>query len=140
MGAARDLWNQYEALSNKHDWAGVASLFGSNGFHSDPTGRREGPEAIEASLEAGGHTFPDQAGRTSLLIEDGEIVVAEWTFRGTHTGPLHLPGGAEIPPTGKAIEFPGVTVAEVMNGKFRSMREYFDLMSAMGQLGLMPGA
>jgi ketosteroid isomerase-like protein len=67
-------------------------------------------------------------------------VMAEGTFTGTHDGPLPMPDGTELPPTGKAIAFrfamsverdPG---AEVM----RAVSIYFDQLDFLGQLGLLP--
>ena len=140
MGTGKDLWNEVDTLGNKHDWAGVASLFASDAVYSMPRlVVTKGREAIRAFLEAGDKAFPDQTTQTSLVIEEGDIVVAEWTYRGTHTGPLPMPDGTEIPATGKTVELPGVTVAEVRDGKFVSMRDYFDNAAMMTQLGLMPG-
>jgi ketosteroid isomerase-like protein len=49
-----------------------------------------------------------------------------------------MPNGTEIAPTGKTVEHVGVTIARVRDGKFKAMRDYFDLMTAMSQLGLLP--
>ena len=140
MGTGKDLWNEADTLGNKHDWAGFALLFASDGVYSCFGWRHEGTEAIRAFLEAGDKALPDQTTQTSLVIEEGDIVVAEWTYRGTHSGPLPTPDGTEIPATGKSVELPGVTVAEVRDGKFVSMREYLDNAALMAQLGLMPGS
>jgi predicted ester cyclase len=67
-------------------------------------------------------------------------VVAEGTFTGTNDGPLTMPDGTEIPPTGKTISFhfamsvarePGAEVASRVN-------IYFDQLDFLGQLGLLP--
>ncbi len=54
------------------------------------------------------------------MIEDGDIVVAEFSFRATHTGPMALPDGTEFPATGNTPEIPGVTVLKIRDGKFAS--------------------
>jgi steroid delta-isomerase-like uncharacterized protein len=137
MGTGSDLWNQFVTLSSKQDWAGVRSLFATDAVHVDPTGRREGCETIVAYFE--GHTaFSDVSLETSLVIEQGDTVVAEWAYRATHTGPLALADGSVIPATGKSEDLPCVTISEIRDGKFVAMREYFDLMTAMSQLGLLP--
>jgi steroid delta-isomerase-like uncharacterized protein len=139
VGTGKDLWTELEALSNKQDWTGVASLYTSDAVYSTPNFRHEGREAILAFLEAGDKTFPDETTQTSLVIEEGDIVVAEWDFRGTNTGPITTPDGTEIPATGKSVELPGVTVAEVRDGKIAVAREYFDSAVMSSQLGLMGG-
>ena len=139
MGVGRDLWNQFEALYGKQDYMGDASLFASDGVHVDPFGRREGREAIGAFLEEGDKPFSDITMETLQLVEEGDTVVAEWVWRATHTGPLPLPDGSEIPPTGKTVELPGVSVMTVREGKVAEQRDYFDNAAMMTQLGLMPG-
>ena len=59
---------------------------------------------------------------------------------GTHTGTLRNPDGAEVPATGKEIDFPFVGVFRVENGKISSIRIYYDQIEVFTQLGLMPGA
>jgi steroid delta-isomerase-like uncharacterized protein len=138
MGAGKDLWNEAETLGNKHDWAGVALLYASDALYITPTGRHEGREAIQAAFDAGDKAFPDQTAQTSLVIEDGDIVAAEWTWKGTFTAPMAMPDGTEIAATGKTVELPAVNVATVSGGKFTTMREYYDNAAGMTQLGLMP--
>jgi hypothetical protein len=67
-------------------------------------------------------------------------VMAEGAFTGTHDGPLPMPDGTELPPTGKTIAFrfamsierePGAEVAKAVN-------IYFDQLEFLGQLGLIP--
>jgi ketosteroid isomerase-like protein len=138
MGIGSDLWDQLNALSSKNDWAGVGSLFATDAVHIDPVGRQEGREVIVAYLQKSYDAFSDITTTTTLLIEQGDIVVVEWTTRSTHTGPIAMPDGTEIAPTGKTVEDAGVTIARVRDGKFLSSRDYFDLMTGMSQLGLLP--
>jgi predicted ester cyclase len=125
MGVGKDLWNEAETLGNKHDWMGVASLTTTDAVYSSPVCRHEGREVIRAFLERGDKAFPDQTTLTSLMIEEGDSVVAEWTMRDTHTGLLAVPDGTEIPATGKTVEFLGVTVAAVRD---REAREHAGIL------------
>ena len=95
MGTGKDLWNQFEALFDKKDWAGAASLFAADAVHVDPTGRHKGREAIATFLEQGGEAFSDITFPASLVIENGDTVVAEYIFRATQTGPLTMPDGRD---------------------------------------------
>jgi limonene-1,2-epoxide hydrolase len=47
---------------------------------------------------------------------------------------------AEIPATGKELDFPFVGVFRVDDGKIASIRIYYDQVEVFTQLGLMPGA
>ena len=139
MGVGKDLWNQFEALYSKKDFDGLASLFASDAVHVDPMGRREGRKAIRAFFEAGDKALSDIRFEASVVIEEGDIVVAEWTWRGAFTGPLTMPDGTEIPATGKTLEHPGATISDVRDGTFATMRDYYDNTPWMMAFGLMPG-
>jgi predicted ester cyclase len=78
--------------------------------------------------------------KTSLLIEEGDTVVAEWTWLGTNTGPLITLDGSEIPATGKTVELSGVSVLTVRDGKPASERDYVDTAAMTSQLRLMAGS
>ena len=60
-------------------------------------------------------------------------------YTGTHTGTWRNPDGAEVPATGKTLDFPFVGVFRVDNGKISAIRIFFDQIEVFTQLGLMPG-
>ena len=125
MGTGRDLWNVWEALYNKQDIAGVASLFTSDGIYITPNFRLDGREAIAKFLNEETNAVSDINIATSLVIEEGDTVVAEWTFRSTQIRPLTWPDGKEMPVTGTTLELAGVTVGTVKEGSFSSVRAYY---------------
>jgi steroid delta-isomerase-like uncharacterized protein len=142
MGVSKDLWTEGVARYNSHDWEGLASLYASDAVHVDPLGRHEGPAGIQAYFAEATSAFPDMRMETSRLLQEGDTIVAEWTWRATNTGPLSMltmPDGTEIPATGKTAEVPGVSVLTVGDGKVANQRDYYDSASMMSQLGLMPG-
>ena len=83
---------------------------------------------------------PDRLSRDIVLFADGEYVVEQARYVGTHTGPLRSPDGIEVPPTGKQFDFPFVGIFRVQGGKIRSIRIFYDQIELFTQLGLMPGA
>ena len=91
MGAASNMWNQYNRMDNKHDPAGLASLFSTDCVYIEPGGRHEGRDAFRALAEMSHRAFPDLKMKASLVIEDGDTVVAEWAWRATHAGPTQCP-------------------------------------------------
>jgi steroid delta-isomerase-like uncharacterized protein len=68
--------------------------------------------------------------------EAGAVAVAEGVYRGTHDGPFRTPQG-EVPPTGREVAVPFVTVLEARDGKLTVHRAYWDNATFMGQLGLL---
>ena len=140
MGTGADLWEQFTTLLQKMDSDGFASLFTSDAVYVEPAGRHEGREAVRAWIAGGAGAMSDVHFETRRVIEEGSTIVAEWTWRSTHTGPLPLPDGSVIPATGKVIDFPGVTIADVRDGQIVAARDYFDQVAMLSQLGLMPGA
>ena len=77
---------------------------------------------------------------TGRVIEQGSTIVAEWTWRSTLSGPLPRPDGSVIPATGKVMDIPGLTIADVRDGQIVAARDYFDQMAMLSQLGVMPGS
>ncbi len=69
-------------------------------------------------------------------IAADEVVVTEWVFTGTHTGPLGPPIFEEqLPPTGRTIQFRGVTVYDVSGGLIQRETIYMDLATLLVELG-----
>ncbi len=56
----------------------MASLFASDAIYSAPNFRHEGRGAIRAFCENVGSAVSDINIETSLVIEEGDTVVAEW--------------------------------------------------------------
>jgi steroid delta-isomerase-like uncharacterized protein len=139
MGVGKDLWTEWETRYNKHDLSGALSFWASDAVYTDPIGRCEGRDAIQAYHEAADTPFSDIRLETTRLIEEGDTAVAEWRWQGTHTAAIAMPDGTEIPPTGKAVEISAVTVMTVRDRKVTRQRVYFDNVGMMSQLGLMPG-
>ena len=75
---------------------------------------------------------------TLLTVAQGDYVVTHWKSSGLHTGPLHSPSGAAIPPTGKSVTLLGSTTSQVKNGRVTRTWAFWDLSSLLGQLGLLP--
>jgi steroid delta-isomerase-like uncharacterized protein len=69
-------------------------------------------------------------------IAADEVVVTEWVFTGTHTGPLGPPVFEEqLDPTGRTIRFRGATVYEVSGGLIQRETIYMDLATLIVELG-----
>ena len=63
-------------------------------------------------------------------ISDGDKVVTRFTVTGTFTQPFE-----DMEPTGAHIEFSGINIAQIVDGKSVEEWDAFDTMALMGQLG-----
>ena len=82
--------------------------------------------------------FPDGHVDVTLMIAQGNYVVAHWTGTGTHTGPLPTPTGSSIPATGKKVVLKGSDTYELKGGEIFRSWTFVDMASLLGQLGLLP--
>jgi steroid delta-isomerase-like uncharacterized protein len=64
---------------------------------------------------------------------DGTGGGAEWVMRGTHKG--DLPG---MPATRRRIEVRGASIFEFAGERIRRCSDYWDMVTFLKQLGLMP--
>jgi steroid delta-isomerase-like uncharacterized protein len=124
---------RYFEAWNRRDPEAVVRAFVDGGTYGDPT---TGGELTGAAIGENAarlfEAFPDLAFEIASAAEtsDGRVV-GEWVMRGTNTGSF---GG--LPPTGLAVELPGVDVIVVEGDRVRSVRGYFDPGSLAKQLGL----
>jgi predicted ester cyclase len=92
-----------------------------------------GPEETRAAITG----MRSALGDVSLAIEDmiveGDRVVTRWTLRGTHDGELW-----GIAPTGTEIEYTGITVNRLANGKI--IEDWFEAstLQVLQQIGALP--
>ena len=138
MGQARDLAQRWFDAVKTGDPATIAGLLTDDCDFYTPGGPVSSSQEAARYVGAFTAAVPDAEFDVKAWVEEGEHVVAEGVYRGTHTGPLVGPDGA-IPPTGRPIEIPFVTVFGAREGKIAAHRAYWDNATFMAQLGLMPG-
>ena len=64
---------------------------------------------------------------------EGDYVATRFTIRGRHEG--ELMGAA---PTGKDVEFSGITISRLRDGKIAEEWELTDTVGLLGQIGALP--
>jgi ketosteroid isomerase-like protein len=62
----------------------------------------------------------------------------EWVATATHSGPLVVDEDVVIEPTGGRFSLRGVTVADFEGDRIRAFRQYWDEVSLLEQLELIP--
>jgi steroid delta-isomerase-like uncharacterized protein len=81
------------------------------------------------------NAFPDSKVEVVTLVAQGDIVIAEFVGRGTHTGALVGPAGT-LPPTHRPLDMRFVEIWQFRNGKIAAGRMYFDSATFYRQLGI----
>ncbi len=95
-----------------------------------------GQEGFRQGFENFASPFPDSRLDYKNVLDNGEQVVVEYDFVGTHNGTLQTPLGP-VSATGRPIHLAGIEVFRLRGGKIISLRTYFDSATLMAQLGLM---
>ncbi len=97
-----------------------------------PYGNEVGPEAVKRGVTARRVGFPDIHVKIDDLISEGDKVVAHLTFRGTHDGEFQ-----GVQPTGRPVEWSGIWIYRVADGKFVERWHAWDMYGLMRQIGAL---
>jgi steroid delta-isomerase-like uncharacterized protein len=124
---------------NASDWGRYEATLAPGSLYDEVgTSRRvEGAGDIISCLQAWKAAMPDVTGSVTNAFATGNTVILEVTWKGTHTGPLQGPKGS-IPATGKQQTTRASWVLSFEGGKVKESRHYFDMLSFMQQLGILP--
>jgi steroid delta-isomerase-like uncharacterized protein len=136
--ANRRLLDYYVERYNASDLDAVMDLYAEDSVQLMPDGVFEGRSAIRERLAQELNAFSELAHRVESFVEQGDAFADEWTFVGTHTGPITLPDGTEVPPTGRRVEIRGMELVQVRDGKIVVDNLYYDNMASAVRLGLVP--
>jgi steroid delta-isomerase-like uncharacterized protein len=142
VSEAKKVLEQAVERWNATDRDGWAAHYTDDVIYEAPGGSRIAglADLKEKYFDALVTAAPDRQSRDVILFAEGDHVVEEARYTGTHTGIWRNPDGAEVPATGKKLDFPFVGVFRVETGKISSIRIYYDQIEVFTQLGLMPGA
>ena len=67
------------------------------------------------------------------MIAEGDRVMAQWTFYGTHQGDL-----AGLPPTHRQVTYSGINIFRIAEGKIAEIWDISDRLWMWQQLGVLP--
>lgn len=138
MSETRDLAEMHYAAFNDREFSTAPQIYSPDVVTIEPAaGQMEGIDALLAHTHAFTTGFPDARLEVSTIVDDGRRVVMEGHFVGTNTGPLLTPAG-ELPPTGRPLRLPYCDVWESEAGRITKHQVYYDQMTFLGQLGLVP--
>ena len=140
MTNLEQLGKRWTELFDKKDRRGIMTLYAENCVNAQPHLPQpiKGKKATEEDLNAFFKAFPDGKFVATHVLTSGDTLAMEWTYTGTQTGALAGPGGT-IPPSGKHVTVKGAEFFKVdAQGLIVDERGYFDLVSFLTQLGVMP--
>jgi predicted ester cyclase len=95
-----------------------------------------GHEQVMQVVRAFWDALPDAKITAVDLVAVGNVVVAEGTIAGTHSGTFQTPQG-EIPPTGNPVNLRYAAVKRFEGDRLVSEHLYFDQLELLQQLGAM---
>jgi predicted ester cyclase len=124
-----EVWNKgrEEAIDEMFAEDGVA-----NGLNDEEGNALRGPEAFKTLQRAFRSAFPNMTITVEDTVTEGDKIAARCTVRATHAGE-----GLRVAPTNQPIEFTGMTIVRVKDGKIVEAWNEFDFMKMYSQVGAL---
>ena len=137
MAEARELMDRVTDALLAGNLAELRACYADDATIVTPeAGEIRGAEAIADHMRSFAVAFPDGTYEYIAKHEAGDTAIDEGYFAGTNTGPLQMPNGETLQPTGKRLRLRGCDVATVRNGRIVSHHLYYDQTEFAEQLGL----
>ena len=103
--------------------------------HGLPGGDMRGAAGFRPVFNSFRGAFPDLHVSIEHTVTEGDMVTAHCRVTGTHSGE-----GLGIKPTGKRVDFEGMTIVRVADGQIREGWNCFDFLTMYQQIGVVPAA
>jgi steroid delta-isomerase-like uncharacterized protein len=129
--------DRYNRAWNGHDVDAILEMHSEDSvFENHTTGDvNVGREAIGNAIRGIFTVFPDLEFETRRSYIRDNLVVQEWTARGTHLGTMNRSGLA-VEPTGRTVEYRGMDIIPIDDGLIARKDVYSDGVTLLRQLGL----
>ena len=129
--------DRYNTAWNEHDVDTIVSMHTEDSvFENHVTADvNVGREQIGRAVAGIFSVFPDLTFETRRAYVRDDLVVQEWTARGTHEGTMTR-SGMEVPPTGRKVDYKGMDVIPIRDGLVARKDVYSDSVTLLRQLGL----
>ncbi len=124
-----------EVWNNKSEDA-IDELFAedgiANGLNDADGNPLRGPENFKTLHRAFLAAYPDLTITVEDTVSEGDKIAARCTVRATHTG-----DGLGVAPTNQPVEFTGMTIVKIKDGKIVEAWNEFDFMKMYSQVGAL---
>lgn len=112
----------------------IAEMFADDHVYHDPLlpGLPLGAAGVRAAIDALLLAMPDGALTIEDWIEDGDTMMARWTWTGTHTGVL-----MGMAPSGRRATTPGMHIFRFRGERIAETWVSYDALGLLDQLGLV---
>jgi steroid delta-isomerase-like uncharacterized protein len=124
-----EVWNnkREDVIDEMFDTDGVAN--GLNDAEGNPL---RGPEGFKTLHRAFLDAYPDLHITVEDTVSEGDKVAARCTVRAVHAG-----AGLGIEATNQPVEFSGITIVRIRDGKIVEAWNEFDFMKMYSQVGAL---
>jgi steroid delta-isomerase-like uncharacterized protein len=124
-----EVWNngRADAIEEMFDEYGIA-----HGLSDDPSNPIRGPKNFRPFHTTFREAFPNMVIVIEDMIAEGDKVVARCSVRGKHEGEFLGKSATQSP-----IEFTGIAIVRIANGKIVEAWNNFDFMTLHKQVGLL---
>ena len=121
------------------NWSGFRAALAKDAVYEEIATRQRavGAEQYVRVMQRWKAAYPDMRAKIEHAFESDRRVIVEVEWAGTQNGKLEFPFGS-IPPTNKSGTLKAAIVFELEDGKIISCRHYFDLVTILAQLGMLP--
>jgi steroid delta-isomerase-like uncharacterized protein len=138
MHTHRSLLERAVAIYNDGDLDGYVDLYTDDAVLSTPEGAFKGKNELRERFARELNALSDIRFDIISYVEGGDTFADEFLLAGTHTGPLSMPDGTELPATGRHIEIRGMEMVQVRDGRMVADNLYYDNAAVFAQLGVLP--
>ncbi|QPF86061.1 ester cyclase [Bradyrhizobium genosp. L] len=118
----------YDAVTNSHDPDKIRSQLAPD-FFDHAAGRKLSADEVIAHSAAMHETFADLSAVAECLVAERDIVAGRFVWRGRHRSAWR-----GIPPTGRHVEFRGMTFWRISEGKISERWAEIDFAGLERQL------
>lgn len=118
----------YDAVANRHD-PDVIRVQLAPDFFDHTTGRKMNADEVIAHSEAMHAAFANFSAVAESLVAERDIVAGRFVWRGRHRGPWR-----GIEPTGRHVEFRGMTFWRIREGRISERWAEIDFAELERQL------
>lgn len=124
-----DIVRQYLAAFNDRDWDRLREFLAEDVVEHGAHEELHGPDALVDFLREYFEVFPDYDGRTERMVVDGDTVAVRYSAKGTHSDAFE-----DVAPTGQTVEWSGMAMYEVHDGRITEVWIEEDRLSLLEQL------